>query len=150
MSRSMLPRPLLIGLGAMIGVTLLGVASARLVGYKPKHEYAAAITSRQLRFADQDDGGIRVTDGATGETVGVVAPGGDGFLRATMRGLATERKHRGAGPEQPFLLSARADGALTLQDPATGRSLELEAFGPTNAAAFARFLPTPPAKTAAL
>jgi hypothetical protein len=35
---------------------------------------------------------------------------------------------------------AHPDGRLTLQDPATGRNLDLLAFGPTNAALFARLL----------
>ncbi len=138
---SAIPRPLLLGFAALILVTVLGVAGARLAGYKPAHDFAATVTSRELRFADQDDGAILVTDGVTGQTIGRVAPGRDGFIRATMRGLATERKHQGLGDTQPFLLSSRIDGALTLQDPATGRAFDLRAFGETNAGAFARFLP---------
>ena len=153
MSGSKIPRWLLLSFGALIVTTLLGVGGARLAGFKPGHDFAATVASRELRFADQDDGAILVTDGVTGQAVGRVAPGADGFIRATMRGLATERKHQGLDDTQPFLLSSRVDGALTLQDPATGRAFDLRAFGATNAGAFARFLPPAPssnAKTAAL
>jgi hypothetical protein len=35
------------------------------------------------------------------------------------------------------LLIGRTDGRLTLQDPSTGQRIDLESFGPTNAAVFA-------------
>ncbi|MBC7781542.1 MAG: photosynthetic complex assembly protein PuhC, partial [Proteobacteria bacterium] len=37
-------------------------------------------------------------------------------------------------------LIGRADGRLTLADPATGQRIDLESFGPTNAAVFARLI----------
>ena len=40
----------------------------------------------------------------------------------------------------PFELIARADGRLTLIDTATEARIDLESFGPTNAAVFARLL----------
>jgi len=41
----------------------------------------------------------------------------------------------------PFHLALHVDGRLTLEDPVTARTIELEAFGPTNSGAFARLLP---------
>ena len=72
--------------------------------------------------------------------VETVAPGTNGFLRGTMRGLARERKRQGIGAELPFRMIGRADGRLTLEDPGTGRRVDLGSFGPTNAAAFARLM----------
>jgi hypothetical protein len=40
-------------------------------------------------------------------------------------------------------LSAWTDGALSLEDRATGRTLDLRAFGQTQVEAFARLLPAP-------
>jgi putative photosynthetic complex assembly protein len=57
--------------------------------------------------------------------------------------LVRERKRQGLGPEQPFALIGRADGRLTLVDPATGQVIDLESFGPTNASVFARLLAAP-------
>ena len=42
----------------------------------------------------------------------------------------------------PFTLTAWRDGELSLTDTATGRSIELTAFGSTNRAAFAALLET--------
>lgn len=69
-----------------------------------------------------------------------IAPGTNGFLRSAMRGLVRERKRQGLGAEQPFELLGRADGRLTLVDPGTGRRIDLESFGPSNAAVFVRLL----------
>ena len=49
-----------------------------------------------------------------------------------------------------FRLTRWADGRLSIEDPTTRESYELEAFGSTNEAVFARFLPEPatsPAQT---
>jgi len=97
---------------------------------------------QQLRFEDRDDGGIAVRDARSGALLATVAPGTNGFLRSTMRGLVRERKRQGLGPELPFELIARVDGRLTLIDPGTHRRIDLESFGPTNSAVFARLLPT--------
>jgi hypothetical protein len=37
----------------------------------------------------------------------------------------------------------RADGKLTLEDPGTGRRVDLGSFGPTNAAVFAQIMASP-------
>ncbi|RZJ85185.1 MAG: photosynthetic complex assembly protein PuhC, partial [Massilia sp.] len=101
------------------------------------------LSTRQLRFEDRDDGSIAVLDAKGGALLYTVAPGTNGFLRSTMRGLVRERKREGQGPELPFELLGRTDGRLTLLDPATGRRIDLESFGTTNSAVFARLLPTP-------
>ena len=125
----------------IFALTVAGVAGARLTGYRPDPNYGTTTVSRQLRFADQDDGTINVVDATTGLSVGHIARGGDNFIRATMRGLANARKQSGDGPDVPFLLAAHQGGAVTLRDPVTGRTLDLGAFGSTNEAAFVRFLP---------
>jgi putative photosynthetic complex assembly protein len=94
-----------------------------------------------LRFEDRADGGVAVRRAEDGRAVAVLAPGADGFIRATLRGLARERRRGDLGPEKPFRLTAWAGGGLTLEDAATGRVLDLRAFGATQAEAFARFLP---------
>ena len=95
--------------------------------------------TRELRFVDQPDGSISVVDARDERVVDSVV-GESGFIRGTLRSLARERRRQGIGAEQPFTLIARADGRLTLLDPATSRRVDLESFGPTNAGAFARML----------
>jgi putative photosynthetic complex assembly protein len=81
-----------------------------------------------------------VVDAETLHTVGTVAAGTNAFLRSTVRGLVRERKRRGIGSEIPFRLSAHADGRLLLDDSATGRRIDLAAFGTSNAEVFASLL----------
>jgi putative photosynthetic complex assembly protein len=138
------PRGPLLGAGALLLVTFALVIGSRLTGTMSSDPpRAAPVAARDLRFEDRADGTVAVIDGQTNAPVAVLAVGTNGFVRATMRGLARDRRSRGIGPDIPFHLAARADGALTLDDPATGRQVNLEAFGHTNAEAFARFLDAP-------
>jgi putative photosynthetic complex assembly protein len=137
-----MPRGVLLGAGALLAVVLLAVAAVRFSGHGAAAfpPTASRIDTRELRFEDRPDGSVAVYDTRAGELAHRLAPGRDGFIRATLRTFARERKRLGIGPEAPFRLTAYADGRLTLEDPVTGRRVDLEAFGPANAGAFARLL----------
>jgi putative photosynthetic complex assembly protein len=141
-----LPRGLLIAIGVMVVVTLLGVTAVRLSGVSIHTPDAQAVASRSLRFEDGPDGSVAILDGRSGREVERVQ-GEAGFLRGALRALSRERRMRNLGSEAPFDLIARADGRLTLADPATGERIDLESFGHTNAATFARLLTVNPAAT---
>ena len=64
-----------------------------------------------------------------------------------MRILARERRMNDEGRETPFRLIRWADGRLSIEDPATGRRIDLGAFGAANTQAFARLMPTSGGKT---
>jgi putative photosynthetic complex assembly protein len=131
----------LVGAAALVVIALAGVAAFRASGLETTRVAESPVVSQgEFRFEDQDDGSILVLAGGDGTVVDTVAPGTNGFLRGTLRGLARERRRQGIGPEQPFQLVGHADGRLTLVDPATGRHVDLEAFGPTNAGVFVRLL----------
>lgn len=127
------------GIAALVLVTLASVAAVRWSGIGISEPDAAAIASRALRFDDRPDGSLEIFDAASGKLVHTVR-GEAGFIRGTLRGLARERRRAGIGAAPPFELVARADGRLTLVDPSTGRRVDLESFGPTNATEFARLL----------
>jgi len=135
-----LPRLPLIGAAALIAFSITAVAAARLTGLGSGGEAGAALVARDLHFLDRQDGGVAVVDARSARPIEVIEPGTNGFMRSTLRGLARERKRQEVGPEAPFRLTAWADGRLTLEDPATGRRIGLEAFGATNAQAVARLL----------
>jgi putative photosynthetic complex assembly protein len=136
-----LPRAPLLGAFALVLLAVLAVAAVRVTGVgQVKVPDAQAVSIRDLRFEDRSDGSIAVLEAADRQLVATVAPGTNGFLRSTLRGLARERKRQGIGAEPSFRLIGRADGRLTLEDPATGRRVDLESFGPTNAAVFARLM----------
>ncbi|MCE3001699.1 MAG: hypothetical protein LW860_03200 [Xanthomonadaceae bacterium] len=135
------PKAPLYGAGALILITLLLVAGVRLTGIgELKTPRAPIVAERLLHFTDQPDGGIAVHDAADGRFVARAAPGEQGFLRGTLRGLARERKRERIGPDAPLRLSSRADGRLLLEDPETGRLVDLGAFGAQNVAIFTRML----------
>ena len=148
--KSNLPVLPLAAMAALVLSSLVGVSLVRLAGISAVQQAdAATYSARQLRFQDQDDGSIQVLDARDGALLDTVAPGSNGFLRSTMRGLVRERKRQSLGPETPFELLGRVDGRLTLVDPGTGRRIDLESFGQTNQAVFARLLPAPPANLGA-
>lgn len=134
------PRGALIAAAALALWALFSAGAVRLSGEPIRAPDAPVAAQRALHFEDRPDGSIAVVDAVSGETFETVS-GQAGFVRGTLRGLVRERKRQSIGAEQPFMLLGRADGRLTLHDPATGRLIDLESFGPTNAAAFARLLP---------
>jgi putative photosynthetic complex assembly protein len=128
-------------IGALVLSALLGVAAVRLAGVDAAQAQASPpVSERLLRFEDRADGGIAIDDAQSGRTIDEVAPGTNGFLRSAVRGLVRERKRQGIGAEPPFRLVALADGRLLLEDPGTGRQIDLRSFGPANAGVFARLL----------
>lgn len=133
------PRGAVLAVGALLLAAVTGVATVRLAGTDIRSPDAPASSTRELRFEDRPDGSVAVIDARSQRLVDTVT-GEAGFFRGTLRGLARERRRLGLGPEAPFQLIGRADGRLTLIDPATGQRVDLESFGPTNAAVFARFL----------
>jgi putative photosynthetic complex assembly protein len=139
-----LPRGALLGAAALVGLSLIGATISRLYGVSATPAPPAAVVEmRELRFDDRADGAVVVTDARTGE-VQVMAPGTNGFMRGVLRGLAQERLRQHEGGSTPFRLTHWSDGRLSLTDPVTGRNVYLEAFGPTNAGAFAALLDKKP------
>ena len=136
------PRIALLLAGAVIALTLGGVAVARWSGFDGKQQDAQATAQRLLHFQDRPQGGIAIVDAATGATLDTVY-GEQGFLRGTLRAVLRERKLRGLVSDAPLHLIARADGRLTLVDAATGERIDLESFGPSNLAVYARWLEPP-------
>jgi putative photosynthetic complex assembly protein len=134
-----IPRGVLIGAGALVAfafsLTLFGHVENVGAVHMP---VVKAYEVLQLRFEDRDDGAVVVRDAANGAQLYTVEPGVGGFVRATMRGMARERKRDDIGQQPPFTLTRWTDGTVSLQDEATGRNIDLDAFGPTNAGAFAR------------
>jgi putative photosynthetic complex assembly protein len=139
-----MPRGPLLAVGALLLVTLVSVAGVRWSGVSIHQPDAAAVAVRELRFEDRPDGSIAVLEARSGAQLESIQ-GEAGFVRGALRALARERRKHGLGAEAPFELIGRADGRMTLIDPATGMRIDLESFGPTNAGAFVRLMTAPPA-----
>jgi putative photosynthetic complex assembly protein len=66
--------------------------------------------------------------------------GEQGFLRGTLRALTRERKSRQLSHEIPFELRLDSDNHLSITDPLTKNSINLDAFGPDNVAVFTKLM----------
>lgn len=133
--------PILLGIIAALVVAAGLVVATQVAQPVSAHANVAVVAARDIRFADRADGGVEVTNAADGTVIAELKPESENFIRALMRGLVRQRVREGDGPQTPFRLTAWADGGLTLEDPDTHRSVELGAFGPTNAEAFVKLLP---------
>ena len=132
--KSLLPGVLAGGLLALtLGLVVWSKLSPASLGAQASQD--AVIWQRELLFADGPKGEVVVKDFKTGEVIGLFE-GEQGFVRGTLRALVRERKRRDVGSEQPFELSARTNGRLILNDPATAQRIDLDSFGPANAALF--------------
>jgi putative photosynthetic complex assembly protein len=134
-----LPRGALLGVGLCVGIALLGAIAGRLEGPRPGPVSTPEAT-RSLRFADMPDGAVGVFDAANGATVAMLPRGSNNFIRAMLRAVVHERRDTTPDLTSPLALTRWKDGRLTLVDSADGRIVELEAFGSTNEADFARLL----------
>lgn len=141
-ARQILPDGVALSIGALLVASLVGTAAVAWSGHSISEPDAATVSSRMLRFQDGPDGSVLAIDNATGRTEARFE-GEQGFLRGTLRAMVRERRQSGAGAETPFELVLRADARLTLLDPATGTRIDLESFGPTNAAVFSSLVGPP-------
>ena len=134
-----MPRGVLFGAAALLAFVLFATLYGRSSDVGAVHmPTVQAYQTLQLHFADQDDGGIVISDASNGAVVTTIAPGTNGFLRSTMRGFAHARARSAIGPEPPFTLTRWSDGTLSLTDDKTGRRVDLDAFGPNQSDVFAR------------
>ncbi len=141
------PRPLAGAIG-LVCFALAAVAIGHQSHARAQPPASSVVATRSLVFKDRSDGAVLVYDSgptsASEERLAAVIQGQSGFLRGVLRGFARGRKAIGIGDDPPFRLTAWADGQVTLYDPSTGRSAELEAFGPDNERVFTNFLPQRP------
>jgi putative photosynthetic complex assembly protein len=140
------PKGALIAVGALVGFSLIATAAVRLERLKTPQAPTAALStspvvaSADLRFSDEANGSIRITDAKSDRLVSTVQPGEGGFIRGVMRGLARDRISQHIGEAPPFHLSLDSDNRLWLQDTATGRLIDLQSFGSSNRDSFAQLL----------
>lgn len=135
------PRSVLLAAGALLVFSIGLAGTARITNHN--HVVLAptyAVASRDLSFKDLSNGGIDISDAETGKTITTVVPTTGGFLRGIVRGLVRDHHRYDNATGYPFRLTRWADGRLSIEDSGTHERFELEAFGSTNEAVFARLL----------
>jgi len=136
-----MPKPILWGAAALVLFSLTITAAHSWYGFGAGiHGPGNIIAVRSLTFADTPGGGIAVTDDHSANTVATIAPQSGHFVRSLVRLLAKERLAHGGDATTAFDLILREGGYLSLYDPVSERTIELNAFGADNLRAFASFL----------
>jgi putative photosynthetic complex assembly protein len=126
---------------ALVVFTVLAASVGRFTGVGTvRSDHAAMVQSVALRFEDRADGGVAVIAPEDNRLLDVVAAGHDGFLRTVLRSLAFDRRRHAIGAGPSFAIDRWSDGHLTLNDPATGRSVDLAPFGRDNMQTFERLM----------
>lgn len=139
--RQKIPRGVLVATAVMMLLSIGLAAGARRVYLaSPPPQAAPAQESIDITFADRPDGSIAVHEASSGREVSLVPPRSNGFIRGVLRGMFRTRKLEAVARGERFHLAREADGRLTLTDPQTGRHIQLNSFGPTNAAVFHQLL----------
>ncbi len=139
---SSFPRQAVHAGAALVGLAMLFAGVARVTDIGATRLAVAPIVELvSLRFLDDPAGGINV-ESEKGDHIAHFAAGEGGFLRGVMRGFARERRARELGSEPAFQVARHADGRLTLADPQSGRTIELNSFGPSNSGLFVNLLET--------
>ncbi len=135
-----IPRKVLIAAGLLIASTFVIAGIGRYTQLGASRRPAATVVrSVDLRFLDAEDGGVEVTY-ADGRPLTRLEPGTNGFIRGVLRSLARARRHQRVEVDPPFRLALWSDHRITIDDPATGRSVDVSGFGRDNSGAFARLL----------
>ena len=132
-----LPIPVLIALmlSGLIGIVALLPASP----LPP----ARVLIQRDLVFSLPPDGSVEARDARSGALVARVAPSDRSFVQGMIHGLQVARRVNRVDPAAPLRIAALSDGRLTLSDSETGTVVDIEGFGPDNAASFHVFIGVP-------
>lgn len=114
------------------------IGALRLTGYQPPRSLPnePALATRVLAVEDADQGTVIVRDAKTGENIATYRHGEGSFFRATLRTLVNDRRHKGLALDGNFRLEAHSGHQLFLIDETSGKTLSMNAFGPTNTAVF--------------
>ena len=125
----------------LVGV-VIAIGSLRLAGYQPPPSLPSepALATRVLAVEDAAEGAVIVRDAKTGENIIIYKHGEGSFFRATLRTLVNDRRHKGLPVDGNFRLEAHAGHQLFLIDETSGKTLSMNAFGPTNTAVFAELI----------
>ena len=138
-ARGFAPKLPALAAAGMVVAALVAVSAARLGGYSPVQELAAAevLQSRLVSF-QPDANGVAVIDATTGQTI--THTSAEGFVPGVLRGLNRMRQIGQADTAAAYRLEHLSNGQLLLIDTASGIKLDLAAYGRDNAALMATFL----------
>ena len=137
--REMIPKALLRAMLALALGSLALVSYGVLTGRPHEGVPAAApvVWERSISLIGGGAKAVKVLDDK-GNLLADMPHGG--FVTVVQNALETMRKRHHVDPARPIRIVEYANGRLTMEDPDTGTSFELYAFGADNEAAFRNLL----------
>jgi putative photosynthetic complex assembly protein len=137
--KEMVPRTLLWAMFAL-AMTALALTTFAVLTKRPLEGAPQAATVLRDRWIVLEGHGAKaVTVRDIDGSILLDLPHG-GFVTVIQNGLQTERKKHNVDPLRPVRIVEYQNGRLVAEDPDTGWSVELYAFGGDNKAAFERLL----------
>jgi putative photosynthetic complex assembly protein len=137
--KEMVPRTLLWAMFALAMSSLAIATYAVVTDRPPEAQPQTAEVLRERWIVLEGHGAKAVTVRETDGSVLLDLAHG-GFVTVVQNGLQTERKKHDVDPLNPVRIVEYQNGRLAVEDPDTGWSVELYAFGSDNKAAFERLL----------
>ena len=135
----MIPKPLLLGMLALVLATIALVGFSVLTGRDRVGTPADAAVVNERTIILKGGGAQAVTVLAMDGTVLMNLPHG-GFITVIQNGMERARLTAGVDKLKPLRIVEYANGRLAAVDDYTGWSVELGAFGSDNRAAFERLM----------
>lgn len=139
-----IPAALVKAIGALLVLVLALVTAMRVMGIQPASTPpVAGIAQEQVvRIVSRSDGGVIVSDAATGAVIADLPIMEGGFVAGVWRAVLFDRgRNTGADLDAPLRIVRWDDGRLSLIDPQSDWRMELWGFGETNYEAFAALMP---------
>jgi putative photosynthetic complex assembly protein len=133
------PKVLLLGMLALALSALVIATFAAVTGREAVAQPEAAAVIREKWIVMEGLSAQAVIVRNTDGSVLLDLPHG-GFVTVIQSGIHTERRKHGVDQTKPVRIVEYANGRLVAEDPETGWSAELYAFGADNKAAFERLL----------
>ncbi len=139
--RDPFPRPALYAAAVAVFGSLFLVGLARLTGYMENVDPGGhVVAQRDIDFKTDKPGTIDVADRETGETLASFPTETNRFVRVVMTSLEYERAGKAPGGTAPYRIVRWDDGRISVDDPLSGKSIQLAAFGRNQVATFERLL----------
>jgi putative photosynthetic complex assembly protein len=135
----LVPKALLLGMLALALAAIIITSFAALTGREPMAQPQTAAVLREKWIVMEGLSAQAVIVRNTDGSVLLDLPHG-GFVTVIQSGIHTERRKHGVDQTKPVRIVEYANGRLVAEDPETGWSAELYAFGADNKAAFERLL----------
>ena len=135
------PRGVLIAAACLISFTIAVAATARITGAGASHAAPGEVVEgRMLKMTLEEDGSVRASDAANGQEIAHLPQHNFGFIGVVLKGIGRERMRANVPADAPLHLTKHSDGRLWIDDPLTGQTVPLSAFGYDNQRAVAQLL----------